>query len=75
MPGTVRDARTPLHRTQPYCSVCGQLLDSKPSELNEILKSNPDIMQQIITEVTKNVEKRMRYQKLAEERFKVMTDY
>lgn len=55
-----------------YCCVCGQLLKSQPSELNEILASSPNIMQQIITEVTKDVERRMKYQKLAEERFKVM---
>lgn len=55
-----------------YCSVCGQLLKNRPSELNEILASNPSIMQQIIAEVTENVERRLKYQKLAEERFKVM---
>ena len=57
-----------------YCSVCGQLLNSRSSELNEILKGNPDIMQRIITEVTKNIEKRMKYQELAEERFEAMTN-
>ena len=56
-----------------YCSVCGQLLNKQPDALNEILLNNPTIMQQIINEVQKSVEKKMRYQKLAEERFKVMT--
>jgi hypothetical protein len=56
-----------------YCSVCGQLLKSKPAELSEILKSNPAILQQIINEVQRNIEKKMGYQKLGEERFKVMT--
>jgi hypothetical protein len=56
-----------------YCSVCGQLLNKQPDALNEILLNNPTIMQQIINEVQKSVEKKMRYQKLAEERLKVMT--
>jgi hypothetical protein len=55
-----------------YCCVCGQLLSSKPGELEGILKCNPAIMQQIVEEVQKNVEKRMGYQKLTEERFHAM---
>jgi integrase/recombinase XerD len=55
-----------------YCSVCGQLLNSKPGELEGILKCNPAIMQKIIEEVQKSVEKRMGYQKLSEERFLAM---
>lgn len=56
-----------------YCSICGQLLNSQPSEICGIMAENPNILQQIIEEVTKSVERRMRYQKLAEERFRVMT--
>ncbi|MGD2090962.1 MAG: tyrosine-type recombinase/integrase [Candidatus Aminicenantes bacterium] len=55
-----------------YCSICGQLLSNRPGTLNEILKNNPVIMQQIIDEVQKSIEKKMNFQKLAEERFKVM---
>jgi integrase len=55
-----------------YCSICGQLLSNRPGTLNEILKNNPVIMQQIINEVQKSIEKKMNFQKLAEERFKVM---
>jgi integrase len=55
-----------------YCCVCGQLLNDRPSEINEILTNSPDIMQQIVSEVTRNIEKRMKFEKLAEERFQVM---
>ena len=55
-----------------YCSLCGQLLNDKPSEINEILTKNPDIMQQIVSEVTKKIENKMKFEKLAEERFQVM---
>ena len=55
-----------------YCSICGQLLSNCPGALNEILSSNPAIMQQIISEVQKNLEKKMMFQNLAEERFNVM---
>lgn len=55
-----------------YCQVCGQLLNNQPGALNEILSSNPAIMQQIISEVQKNVEKKLMFQDLAEERFKIM---
>jgi len=57
-----------------YCCVCGHLLNSQPSELSEIMAENPSIMKQIISEVTRNVERKMKYQKLADERFKVMTN-
>lgn len=56
-----------------YCSVCGQLLNSSTGALNGILLSNPVIIQQIVKEVQKNIEDKMKYQKLAEERLKVMT--
>jgi integrase len=55
-----------------YCCVCGQLLSKQPSEIHEILAGNPDIMQRIVSEVTENVERRMKFKKLAEERFRVM---
>ena len=55
-----------------YCSICGQLLSNRPGALNEILSSNPAIMKQIISEVQKNVEKKLMFKELAEERFKVM---
>lgn len=57
-----------------YCCICGHLLNNQPSELSGIMAENPSIMKQIIGEVTKNVERRMKYQKLADERFKVMTN-
>ncbi len=57
-----------------YCSICGQLLSKEPHALNEIIKSNPSIMQQIISEVQKNVEKKLEYQKLADERLKIMAE-
>jgi site-specific recombinase XerD len=55
-----------------YCSVCGQLLSKQPNTLNEILLKNPVIMQQIVNEVQKNVEEKMRFHNLAEERLKAM---
>jgi integrase/recombinase XerD len=55
-----------------YCGICGQLLGNKPGALNEILNSNPAIMQQIINQVQENVEKKLMFQELAEERFKIM---
>jgi len=57
-----------------YCCICGQLLNNKPSEICEMMEENPNIVQQIIREVTQNVERRLNYQKLAYERFKVMTN-
>ncbi|MGD2091524.1 MAG: tyrosine-type recombinase/integrase [Candidatus Aminicenantes bacterium] len=55
-----------------YCSICGQLLNNQTGALKDILSSNPSIMQQIISEVQKNVEKKLMFQELAEERFKIM---
>jgi integrase len=55
-----------------YCSICGQLLRNRAGALNEMLSSTPAIMQQIISEVQKNVEKRLMFQDLAEERLKIM---
>lgn len=55
-----------------YCQVCGQLLSSQKNEMKEILLNTPSIMQQIINQVQENVEKKLSFQKLAEERFLAM---